>query len=114
MEIKYLKNLSEYPKRIQSDLAKIKNLEKEIGFSFPLAFKEFLYLTGEDYDMLLKGGGGMQQNINKLPEINIIANVILNDYNTTIGNVFAFLEHIDQFLFFHINDGDNPPIYRFV
>jgi hypothetical protein len=113
MKVEYLKNLVEYHNLNPTDLAKINLLEKKIGFPFPIAFKEFLYLTGEDYDMLLRGGGGMPQNIDKLPTINSIANDILKNCNTTIDNFFPFLEYVDQFLFFFIHEGDNPPVYRF-
>lgn len=113
MKIKYLKSLVEYPNLNPTDISKINFLEEELGFSLPLAFKELLYLTGEDYDMLLRGGGGMPQNIDKLSAISSIANDILKNCNATIDGFFPFLEYIDQFLFFYIDDGDNPPIYRF-
>lgn len=113
MKIEYLKNLVEYHNLHPTEPLKINLLEKEIRFSLPVAFKEFLYLTGADYDMLLRGGGGMPQNIDTLSTIHFIANSILKDCSTSIDNFFPFVEYIDQFLFFYINDGDDPPIYRF-
>jgi hypothetical protein len=113
MKIKYLKKLKEYRNLSPTNLSKIDALEKEMGFTLPETFKEFLYLTGEDYDMLLRGGGGMPQGINNLSAILAISNGILKDCNTVIDNYFPFLEYIDQFLFFYTTDGDNPPIYRF-
>jgi len=91
----------------------INHVEQELNIMIPLSIKEFLLLVGNDYDLILRGGGGAKQSLNNYKYIIDTAFKLLNSCNIKLDKLFPFLEYGDQFLFVYLDDGEDPPVYRF-
>lgn len=70
-------------------------------------------ITGNDYDLILRGGGGVEQSLNNYKHILNTAKSLLESCDIRIDNYFPFLEYGDQFLFVYLDEGEDPPVYRF-
>lgn len=115
MEIEYLTKMKNTPKikhtanRGVSE-EKIKQAESKMGIKFPKAFKEFLYLGG-DYEEVISDWNRGFDNLEGIQEE---AEESFNNVGLGLRNFFAFAEYGgDQFLFFFLNEGDNPPVYAY-
>lgn len=117
MEYKYLKelqkNIFSFKDVKPSSNEKIMQLETELNIKLPTSVKEFFLLTGDDYDMMLRGGGGAKQGLNNIEYIQSVAFDLLKSTEVELSNIFPFLEYGDQFLFVYLNEGENPVVYRF-
>ncbi|OWP84397.1 hypothetical protein BWK59_05570 [Flavobacterium davisii] len=117
MEIKYLNKLKDnfqlFKDSKPSSIEKIDALENELSIQLPKTVKEFLFLTGDDYDMMLRGGGGAKQGIENMDYIRDVSFNLLKSTGQEIKNIFPFLEYADQFLFYFLDEGDDPAVYRF-
>jgi hypothetical protein len=117
MEIKYLNTLKSNIELFNdvrpSTIDKINQLETQLGIQLPLSAKEFFLLAGDDYDMMLRGGGGAKQGIDNIEYIREVSFNLLKSTGTELKNIFPFLEYADQFLFFYLNEGDDPSVFRF-
>jgi len=117
MEVRYLNKLKDniqlFNDAKPSSIEKIIEIEFEFDIQLPQAVKEFFLLTGNDYDMMLRGGGGAKQGVNNLKYIRDVSFDLLKSTGSEIENIFPFLEYADQFLFVYLTEGDNPAVYRF-
>jgi hypothetical protein len=116
--MKFLKSLKDNLNLFEgiesSNENEIVEFENKLGIKIPIALKEFLLLVGNDYDMILRGGGGAKQGIKNFDYILKVSFDLLKETNSIgLDNILPFLEYGDQFLFVYLDDGDNPPVYRF-
>ena len=89
-------------------------MESRLGITFPATLFDFFVLTGADYDLLMRGGGGAPQSVTCLPAIGAVAYNLLKQYGADIDAAYlAFLEYSDQFLYVRLDEGDDPPVYSF-
>jgi hypothetical protein len=122
MEIKYLKKMLKTPVIDDEENegiseVKINEIEQAIGKKFPTAFREFLYLGGNDANMIADMNNGcfigernwwkeMQQNCTKeIKEEGVEAE---KDFWA-----FAELDGGEQFHFIYFDDGEDPPVYYY-
>jgi hypothetical protein len=96
-----------------SSMEEISKVEKELGIVIPLAIKEFLLLVGNDYDYLWGGGGA--DKLERLIYNKDLSIKLLNECNVVFNrSYFVFSSYSgDQFMFIYLDEGDNPPVYRF-
>ena len=117
MEINYLNklkdNLQLFKDSKPASIEKINGVENELHIQLPEVLKEFLLLTGDNYDMILRGGGGAKQGIDNLHYIQNISFNLLKSTGQDIKMIFPFLEYGDQFLFVYLDEGEDPTVYRF-
>lgn len=117
MKIHYLNKLKDnmqlFSDARPSSIAKITEIELEFDIQLPQTIKEFFLLTGDDYDMMLRGGGGAKQGVENLKHIRDVSFALLKSTGSEIKSIFPFLEYADQFLFVYLTDGDDPAVYRF-
>ncbi|THD32923.1 SMI1/KNR4 family protein [uncultured Flavobacterium sp.] len=115
MEIEYLIKMKNTPKikyianRGLSE-EKIEQVESKMGIKFPKAFKEFLYLGG-DYEEIINDWNRGFDNLELIQEE---AEESFVRVGLGLTNFFAFAEYArDQFIFFFLDEGENPPVYMF-
>jgi hypothetical protein len=115
MEIKYLTKLKETPKIGRWENrgvpeTKIEGLENQLKIKLPLAFKEYLFLAGEFNNII----GDWDGSFGDLDWIQDQAKESMENVNLSLKPYFAFAEYgRDQFLFFFLNEGDNPAVYTY-
>jgi SMI1 / KNR4 family (SUKH-1) len=116
MEIIYLKKLEETYQnnsklsRIGVAINEIEKLEKELNISLPKTYKEFLFLAGKRDNIL----GDWNRGFDDLDWIQDQAKESMENVNLSLKPYFAFAEYgRDQFLFFFLNEGDNPAVYQY-
>lgn len=116
MKLEYLKNLENIHtsnKRISKigvSEIDISLLEEKLNLSFPKAYKEFLFIAGNRDGIL----GDWNRGFDNLEGIQEEAEESFNNVGLGLRNFFAFAEYGgDQFLFFFLNEGDNPPVYAY-
>jgi hypothetical protein len=87
--------------------------ETGLGFALPAAIREFLELTGDDYDFLY--GGGTSSKLRDVPYNVKLAKNLLDKFSVDLsGRIFPFTSYSDDLFFFvYPADGDDPPVYRF-
>lgn len=126
MEITYL-NLMQQTPRIGAeqnagvDEATITELEKRAGVSLPQAYREFLFIGGREANMLGDMDGGFYKREPNRPyyideQQLLAANELKAVGYTQIDKPFwviADLDGCEQFHFFFLNEGDNPPVYMY-
>ncbi|AIL47269.1 SMI1/KNR4 family protein [Elizabethkingia anophelis] len=118
MELEYLKRLEEYYKntpkvsKIGVSIENIENLEKELHLKFPKAYKEFLYLSGKRDNIL----GSFERGFENLESIQELAKSRINLENLSLKQIWCFAEYndADSFMFFFLNNEENPPVYSFI
>ncbi len=94
----------------------IESLEKKLGYSLPLAYKEFLLWGGKKAGRIFFGQNYSFRDILDNQECAIEQ---LETFHFTVTEVlpedsFVFLVHQGYiFLFFRISEGDDPPVYEF-
>ena len=117
MNIVYLKNL--YQLYVDQDWLKyggvpqkeIKSLELRIGFTLPIAYKEFLLIDGQDCPIMKVG-----YRFKNVEEINRQAHDYFKEYDVGLDrDIWVVGESSGSMYisFFYLDEGDNPPIYRF-
>lgn len=116
MEIEYLKNLKNTYNsttkldRIGVSELEISNLEINLNLRLPKAYKEFLFIAGKRDSIIRDWNRGFDH----LEGIQEEAEESFNNVNLNLKSFFAFAEYArDQFLFFFLNEGENPPVYIF-
>jgi hypothetical protein len=91
---------------------KVAQLEIDLGYTLPLAIKEFFLLTGEDYMMLVTGPLHTEQSVNAIFEMqSTLAKYMVQSGNVPFENVLAFTHSEYGFNFVYVNEGDNPVVY---
>lgn len=120
MEIQYLKSLEQFDtidglKNEGVSDAEIVIAETQLGIQFPKAYKEFLFLAGELNNGLF--GNAVSSSLDwAIEDFQQDAKEELARKNITIPQPFWNFAEADGgefFLFFFLNDGENPPIYAF-
>lgn len=78
----------------------------------PKAYKEFLFLGGK-YDNIINS---FELSFDNLEYMQELAEARTNTENLTLKNLWCFAEYgdADSFMFFFLNDGENPPVYNFI
>lgn len=98
-----------------ASLKEINKLESNLNIKLPEIYKQFLIKMGKKAG---RYGRGEYMFINSLEQIQTNANNLLEDDKSELfplTNNFTFFMHEDyDFLFFPLNQGDNPPIYRYL
>ena len=92
------------------DLIDISNLENKYGILFPLLYREFLKESGVYCAAIVQS-----HRFEFLDMKQQQAQHLLKDYNLEhlITKPFwVIATHEDAFWYFHLDEGDNPPIYR--
>lgn len=89
-------------------------LEKEIGYSFPLAYREFLQLMGKKAGDFLQGSDCFYQHLLLLQKwaLELLKENCFSGKLPEDAFVF-FMQQGYQFSFFRFSEGDNPPIYYY-
>lgn len=85
------------------------SLQSEYNILFPQSFKEYLLISGEECPAIVQGHGF--KYLSKQQQ----AQYLLKDYNLEhlITKPFwVIATHEDAFWYFHLDEGDNPSIYR--
>lgn len=122
MEINYLKKMGETPRigdRINKGVTEemIANLEAKLNITFPIAYREFLFLGGRYNNILAMDGGFYKRGENRqyyIEEQQQLAVEQLHEMGYKIEKPFwviADLDSCEQFHYFHFDEGDNPPVY---
>src|SRR6266851_6487960 len=90
----------------------VHTLERQLGFSLPGAYKEFLLWMGHGAGILLRGSDCFYQH---LPPLRTWAEELLEENNfpePLPEDAFVFFMHQGyQFNFFRISEGDDPPVH---
>lgn len=116
MQIEYLKKMEQHSRigslKIEGFSEQtIKKLEMLQGVQLPKAYREFLFLGGKmDNFMTWEGGSSVEEAL----EIQQATVKKLGDADFTIPHPFwnfADQDRGEVFLFFYLNDGENPPVY---
>jgi hypothetical protein len=96
-----------------SSMTEITIVENDLAITFPTVFKDFLLLTGNDYDYL-SGGGGKDSLMNYKYQT-MLANKLLSDCNVKLPKKFyPFSTYSgDQFTFFYLDNNPDPAVYHF-
>ncbi|MGB6093433.1 MAG: SMI1/KNR4 family protein [Moheibacter sp.] len=92
--------------------SEIEQLEIKMGVKFPKAYKEFLYLGGE-YESILQSWNRGFENLEFMQED---AQKTIQEVGLTLRPFWCFAEYdsADSFLFFFLDEGDNPAVYNFL
>ncbi len=117
MEIEYLQKMQQTPiiKNTQNkgvSETKIEQLEIKMGVKFPKAYKEFLFLGGVLDNMI----NNFQQTFEWLPSMQEDARESIREVGLSLRSFWCFAEYdsADSFLFFFLDEGDNPAVYSFM
>jgi hypothetical protein len=96
-----------------ASIEQIELIERELAIIIPVSIREFFLLVGNDYDYIWGGGGG--DKISMLDYNFQLSKKILNECNLSLfRKYFAISAYSgDQFLFVYLDDGEDPPVYRF-
>ena len=96
----------------------IEALEAKIDKTFPIAYREFLFLGGVRANMLADMDKGFYRRETGSPyyieEQQQLASEQLQEMSYKIEKPFwviADLDSCEQFHYFHFDEGDNPPVY---
>lgn len=100
---------------IEKNISKIEEIENRYNIKIPQKIREFLIITGDDYEMLLRGGGGILQNLDNFSHIRNTCIELLTECQSTINinEIFPFMEYIDFFDFVYLDENKDPAVYRF-
>ena len=115
--MKYLNNLKQnlhlYGDKIKpASINQVNDLEKKLSIKLPLVLSEFFLLVGNNYDIIWDGGGG--DTIESIDYTLNLSKELLNEASLDLEEIFPFSSYNDdQFLFIYLNEGDNPPVYKF-
>jgi len=117
MQIEYLTKMKNTP-IIKGDENKgaseqeIFQLENKLSITLPKAYKEFLFLGGK-YDNIINS---FEIDFDNLSYMQELAEMRINAEKLNLKNIWCFAEYADadSFMFFFLNDGDNPPVYSFI
>jgi len=94
------------------DLA-IDLFERQRGISLPIAYKEFLHLMGSDTGPLFRFDNIRFRELDQI-RMNALA-LWKEKYPEAVelpAHIFPFLDNGEYaFLFMHLNQGENPPVY---
>lgn len=114
MEINFLKKMEATPtirglsNKGMSE-TEILVLEKNAGVNFPKAYKEFLFLGGKMFNMLGWEGVDWQlPDIQKATRDKVLGN---SGFEVRPFWNFADSDHADVFLFFYLDEGEDPAVY---
>ncbi|WP_444670956.1 SMI1/KNR4 family protein [Flavobacterium columnare] len=113
-QVKLQDNIGLYSQNtVPANINEITSIEKELGILIPMAIKEFFLLVGNDYDYLWDGGGA--DKISRLIYNKNLAIKLLNECGVFFSrDYFVFSSYSgDQFMFVYLDEGDDPPVYRF-
>ncbi|WP_138754249.1 SMI1/KNR4 family protein [Paenibacillus sinopodophylli] len=107
--------LAEKEELMGCSLQKIEKLEQLLDVKLPACYREFLLLMGASAGRLFVGTDIF---INQICHLRKEAEKLLKENNVkyilkTDSVVFSMHQGY-EFNFFHISDGDNPPIYQYV
>jgi hypothetical protein len=92
----------------------IEAMERQLGVHFPASVKEMMRLLGKDWDDLLRNGGGLLQCLQTMPHIQEVSRKILAEMEVFLPfDWVAIVEYSEVFLFVRLDEGDDPPLYRF-
>lgn len=122
MDVEYMKKMQKNPRILgrQNEGATeemIAELEAKLNVSFPVSYREFLLLGGQDNNFLGMDGGfykSKEDEIYYIEEQQQLAAAQLSEMGYKIDKPFwviADLDGCEQFHFFHFDEGDNPPVY---
>ncbi|WP_281169174.1 SMI1/KNR4 family protein [Terrimonas ferruginea] len=93
--------------------AEIRDLEMQVGLTFPQAYKEFLYIGGRVANMLAASDNAVVDG--EWKEMMEIAQEELSEKEIKLNNAFWVFSSYEpeQFLFYYFDEGENPPVYRY-
>lgn len=123
MEIKYLKNLIGFTDNTKAGVYKnlsgiseteIITIENKLNIKFPTAYKEFLFLSGNAGSSFNFGNAIEDDLENAVDWFQEFAQDNIQEFGESLGRpfwVFTSLHSCEQFEFFYLDDGDNPPVY---
>lgn len=123
MQIAYLKKMQntpviddEYNEGISE--IKINEIEQEIGKKFPQSFREFLFLGGEEANMMadMDNGCFLLNGEAYWREMQQYCHEEMNNEGVKPEKdfwAFAALDGGEQFHFFYFDDGDDPAVYYY-
>jgi SMI1 / KNR4 family (SUKH-1) len=123
MEIKYLKKMQKTRTIDDRDNegiseAKINEIELETGKKFPDVFREFLFLGGNEANMIadmdngcfLENGDKYWQEMQQYCRDEMASEGVQPEKDFW---AFAALDGGEQFHFFYFDDGEDPPVYYY-
>ena len=103
--------IEKYPKRsTPMTTAETTAIEEQFDIELPVAYKEYLTLTGK-YSSMIKLVSWSEH----LPEDQKRAKQLLKDYQLEKlikKDFWVVADFDDAFFYIHLDEGDNPPVYR--
>jgi hypothetical protein len=117
MEIEYLKSLKETPKIGEQEIKGvtekyIQEVEKSLGIKFPLAYREFLLLAGDDSGnlRLFPGYSDLEMLSKETVRKRLLDMITRNDVKITrpIWPVTE-MDGFEQFVFFYLDEQKEDP-----
>lgn len=122
MEIQYLKKMKQTPiidgiENFGVSEDSIRKIEIEIGKKFPIAFREFLFLGGNEANMIADMDHRLF--IYEKPnwqEMQQYCKAAMEEEGVKADKdfwAFAALDGGEQFHFFYFDEGDDPPVYYY-
>lgn len=115
MNIDYLKNVKSWIEKNRRNglgvpIAEIEQLEAKIGFIFPKAYKEFLFLSGKRFQPWIESH---ELDYIIANEFNETAPSILEEYDIKLpkNNYWVISNEDAAMRIFYFDEGDNPPVY---
>jgi len=104
-----------YRRPVPCSLQEVEELEQWVGHRLPEAYREFLSWMGHSGGGVLAGTDCFYRDMKR---IQAGAKELLeeNQYSGELPrDAFVFCMHQGyQFIFFHLEDGDDPPVYYYV
>ncbi|WP_420571854.1 SMI1/KNR4 family protein [Kordia sp.] len=114
MELQYMERLESWKDKFNDgkglDTDKISIIESKYNITYPIAYREFLILSGDYCGAIPHGFDYDYEEENQLR-----AKELLDQYklNHLIQKPFwVIATDSGAFWYFHLNEGDNPPVYR--
>ena len=103
--------IEKYPKRsTPMTTAETTAIEEQFDIELPVAYKEYLTLTGK-YSSMIKLVSWSEH----LPENQKRAKQLLKEYQLEKlikKDFWVVADFDDAFFYIHLDEGDNPPVYR--
>ncbi|MFT5921582.1 MAG: hypothetical protein ACJAU0_000131 [Flavobacteriales bacterium] len=94
-------------------VVEIDALEVKMKVKFPQAYREYLFLMGEEHKLYWSG---VEFSFSVMEELQEQALAVLEEEGYSLEHPFWVINALgyDQFHFFYFKDGDDPPVYHWL
>ena len=117
MEIKYMQTLKVLGSTKNwndtgVEESEIATLESNYNINFPVSYREFLILTGNSCSVIVQGHGFEYAEQDQIDFRSSLKEYKLSHLISKPIWVIATSGDSDSFWYFHLDEGDNPTVYR--